>query len=599
MTLTEVMNELRVNDLKAAAKLLGLPKAITRKVDLIPAVEQYVETNLELLLGRMGERERLLLAEAAHHEGRISPRVFVAKHDCDLPGDEDDVDGKTPRSRHSTLIQLITFRDDATGETCIPEGLAQRLKAALPKPADATVVTVDEIPAVWHPTGKGSDTDEDRPIRTFEGEKTVFAELRRVLNLVQTGKVRVQDKNGRPADGAVRLLTTALVTPEFDVEVPGEDREEYIEAAGPVRAHAWAVLVQQCGWAKPQGGVLALTKAGKDLLGRVSPEGFRDGFQRFLGDDRFDELNRINHIRGQTGKAKRYMTHPSERREAVCDSMVGWPVGRWIAFGEAFRFVDASGGYLDVTDSPYDLYMADSQYGRLGDAGDDVERQYARALFMESLATLGVVDIAYVYPHWMWPELGDSWGIEDMAFCGRYDGLLYVRLSSLGAYCLGRADRYEPPAPEQRGLLKVLANRELAVRGGELTPADRATLELFAEQSGDHLWRLDSQRILDHVERGGSVEDVTRFLAQNTTEEIPHTVEVFLGDLAAKLDAVQGVQRAMLLEMKDAEVAARVAHDRRTQSLCRLAGERHLVVPESSERAFRTAMKKLGCVVPP
>jgi len=63
-----------------------------------------------------------------------------------------------------------------------------------------------------------------------------------------------------------------------------------------------------------------------------------------------------------------------------------------------------------------------------------------RAFLFESLATLGLIDFAYTYPHSLWPELGDSWGIDELSFCGRYDGLLYVRLNALGAYCLGMAN---------------------------------------------------------------------------------------------------------------------------------------------------------------
>ena len=595
MTLTEVLDNLRADDLKAAAKRLGLPKTITRKVDLVQSVGQYLEGNLDAFLGQLRDNERLFLAEAAHHQGRVSRRVFEAKYESDIPrGDF------SRRAVASTSTQLLTYRDDSTGEYCIPKDYVQRLESALPKPPEAAVKTLDQVAAVLDLGADGPYYHgEQRPIHVFEGEKTAFAELRRVLNVVQAGKVRVQDKSQRPTDAAVRLLSGALVAPDLELELPAADRDKYTEMAGPVRAHAWAVLVQQCGWAKAKGGLLALTKTGKDLLGGVSPAAFREGFQRFLGDDDFDELNRINHIRGQTGKAKRYMTDPSERHEAICDSMAEWPAGRWLSVDEAFRFIDASGGLLDVTGDPFYLYFAELNYGNLGNAGDDIERQYLRAFFMESLATLGVVDIAYVFPHGLWPELSNSWGNDDMAFCGRYDGLQYVRLSSLGAYCLGMTDSYEPPAAEQRSLLKVLANRELAVSGGaELTAADRATLELFAKQTGDHLWRLEPQCILDYVESGGAVEDVSRFLAQNTGEEIPHTVAVFLSDLAGKLDAVQGTERAILVAMKDAEAAIRVAHDRQTKSLCRLAGDQYLVVPEKNEQAFRTAMKKLGYVVP-
>ena len=595
MSLAETMEVLNADVLKALAKRLGLPKTLTRKTDLSRAMEHYLDTQLDTFLGQLSDSERLFLAEAAHHEGRVSPRVFHAKHQVPSP--------RTSRwagKGEVSLTRVLTHEDEDSGEVCIPKDWVQRLRPLLPKPPEAAVTTVDEIPAVLDLGDKGSYyEDEQRPIHVYEGEKTVFAELRRVLNLIQAGKVHVQDKSRRPTDATARLLAGCLVVPDFELELPKELRDKYTETVGHVRAHAWAVLAQQCGWAKPRGSHLVLTKAGKDLLGNVSPKGFREGFQRFLGDDNFDELNRINHIRGQSGKAKRDMTHPGERREAICDSMTRWPEQGWIPFNEAFRFIDASDNCLDVTDDPYSLYFCELQYGSLSNAGDDIERQFLRAFLMESLATLGVVDIAYVHPQGLWPELSDSWGIDDMEFCGRYDGLLYVRLSSLGVYCLGLADAYEPPAVENRCLMKVLANRELAIHGGaELAPADRCTLELYASRKGDHFWSLEPQRILDYVESGGSVEDVKRFLAQNSDEEIPHTVEVFLNDLAEKLDAVSGTERAVLVEMKNVEIAARVAHDRQTKSLCRLAGDRHLVVPEKNQQAFRTALKKLGFVLP-
>jgi len=47
------------------------------------------------------------------------------------------------------------------------------------------------------------------------------------------------------------------------------------------------------------------------------PEEFRKGVGRFFKDSSFDELRRINHIRGQTGKTKRSMVAVSKRREAI------------------------------------------------------------------------------------------------------------------------------------------------------------------------------------------------------------------------------------------------------------------------------------------
>ena len=468
MSLAETMDVLNADMLKALAKQLGLPKTLTRKADLSRAMEQYVDKNLDVILGRLNDNERLFLAEAAHHEGHVSPRVFHAKHRVSAPHTS-----RWARKCEVSLTRLLVHEDEDTGGVCIPKDWAERLRSLLPKPPEATITTVGELPTVLDLGKEGSDYEgEKRPIHVFEGEKTVFAELRRVLSLIQAGKVRVQDRSCRPTDATARLLAGCLLVPDFDLELPKDLRNNYTETVGLVRTHAWAVLLQQCGWAKPHAGPLVLTKAGKELLGTMSPEQFREGFQRFLRDGQFDELNRINHIRGQSGRAKRGMTSPSERRNAICDSMSRWSLQQWVPLSEAFRFIDASDNYLHVTNDPYDLYFCELRYRSLSDAGEDIERQYLRAFFMEPLATLGVVDIAYVCPHGLWPELSGSWGTDDMEFCSRYDGLLYVRLSSLGAFCLGMTENYDPPVAVKRSLLKVLSNHELAIHGdNDLSPA--------------------------------------------------------------------------------------------------------------------------------
>ncbi len=374
-------------------------------------------------------------------------------------------------------------------------------------------------------------------------------------------------------------------------------RSQYTLAAGAIRAHAWAVVVQQCGWCKASGSSLKLTNSGKKLVAGIDVQAYRDGVANLGLDDVFDELNRIPHIRGQTGKGKRYLSHPSERREPILFSICDWPIGRWLTVAEAFRFAFATGNGFSTTTQPMSLYFCEQQYGYLPDS-EDVDRQYFRALLFETLATLGLVDVAYVYPHYLWPELSDCWGTDDLNFCSRYDGLLYVRLNNLGAFCLGVTDHYEPPAAPRRNLFTVLANHDLAVGGQEpLTAADQSMLERCAAQHGDRVWRLDAARILDYLEEGGSMEDIRRFLAENATGEIPAPVNIFLNDLEKRTRAVIGSQRALLIELADGPTAATVAHDSQAGKYCYLAGERFVAVPEKNERAFRTALKRLGFVL--
>ena len=51
-------------------------------------------------------------------------------------------------------------------------------------------------------------------------------------------------------------------------------------------------------------------------------------------------------------------------------------------------------------------------------------------------------------------------------------------------------------------------------------------------------------------------------------------------------------------EFQDPAVATLVTHDSKAGKLCLLSGERHVAVAKTNERAFRTAVKKLGYVLP-
>ena len=157
-----------------------------------------------------------------------------------------------------------------------------------------------------------------------------------------------------------------------------------------MRPHAWPVLIQQCGWARGKGGTLALTADGLSILGEFTPEKFRAGVSRLFTDDNFDELNRIDHIRGQSGKAKRFISKPSQRKLVVKGALETCLINQWLAYPEVCRIVNAFGENWDVlsTQSPA-LYFFDPQYGWICD-NHGLCSQFLRAFLMESLSTLGI-----------------------------------------------------------------------------------------------------------------------------------------------------------------------------------------------------------------
>jgi hypothetical protein len=588
-TIKHVVAGVGLPALKNLRTRLGIGKGLVHKDDLVTVVVNYLANNLDAVVQQLSPMEKKLLAEIAHSKGGYDPEVFRAKYPGWHPSNP-----SYSESRDASLTWLFFTFFDKVGYV-MPPALASKVRGILTKPAQAQVTARDEIPTEVADKEFGS-----RPVRIYSGRETSLIELKQVLGLANAGKLRIAPKSKRPTGGAEKVIGGVLIQSDFNLEIPEEYAKEYSDAerAGGVRSHAWAVLVQQCGWCKACNEKLVLTEAGMGMLTLGRMEDFRQGVERFIDDDDFDELHRVNHIRGQTGRAKRYMTRPSSRRSAILGSMSDWPPERWVSIDEVHRFVRASGRELETCRQPLYLYFGEFQYGHLtGDAG--VSRQYLRALLLESLGTLGLVDLAYVFPHYVWPDFRGEWGTDEDSFTGRYDGLLYVRLNQLGAYCLGLIDQYEASPRERAGLFRVLPNHEIVLSGHEnLTPSDAHWLNSIAAQTADLVWKIDRDVILGYLESGGSPKDIREFLDCHAVDGVPEQVSAFLADITRKAQTCRSSEEAMLIELGDRESAAEITNDSRASKLCQLVGASSVVVRKRNLKAFQNALRKIGYVLP-
>ncbi len=594
ISIREHLESLNGDVLKGLLSKLRLnQKGLTRKAQIAEAIEKQLTGGLHGFLDVLTESEKLWLAEAAHQGRFISDPEFAAKFGSKSPWARSD-DGSWSYRREPSALEVVVGRDVHSQESFLLPGLIAPLKAILQKPPTIGVRTVAKLPLDVHKC-LGSD---GKALQVFESERVAPAELSRVLRLVQAGKIKTTDSTQRPTDGSTRLIGEVLVAPDYALEDP-EKKKPWgePEKAGPVRAHAWGVLLQQCGWAKPKGGALVLTSDGQKMLQGFSAEAFRAGITKFLSNGDFDELHRVNHIRGQTGKYKRWITDPGKRKDAVSEVLATFPPGQWLEYKEAFRMVEASGDEWNVMVGEGFLYICDAQYGLIYDHRG-VNSQFLRALLMESFATLGLIDIAFVYPHGEWLDLNDNWGRDSHSFCGRYDGLRFVRLTALGAFCLGATDTCSHNAAETQKLFRVLPNLEVVLTNGHLDPANRALLELLAEPRGDVVWALDAERMLTHVETGGSLGELKQFLETNAAEGLPDNAQVWLSELESRLAGCKSACGAVLLEWTDEALARLISTSAGLNKLCHHAGGNRVVVPHNEYRAFARAVKKLGYVVP-
>jgi len=343
-------------------------------------------------------------------------------------------------------------------------------------------------------------------------------------------------------------------------------------------------------------GRLQLTEEGRAALSSPRGIALRQLWDRWVHGAYFDELSRIESVKGQTGKAARDLTLPIGRRKMIERALASCPEGEWIAVNEFARFMRASGLEAPVTVNAQGLYLGHPEYGSrvYGEGPDVLERTYLRTILLEYAATLGIVDVALVRPAEVSSELDHLWGMDEFPYFSRYDGLVSIRINPLGAYCLGMRETYASLEAERH--LRVLANREI-VATGEIPTADRLALDQYFVRVSDLVWRVEAEQLLSVVDGGGTIEQVSEYLRTHSETPVPETVSRLLDDVAERSGRLHDAGTARLVECDDQALASLIASDTLTRRHCMLAGTRHLAVPSSSEAAFKRGLKKLGFIV--
>lgn len=428
-----------------------------------------------------------------------------------------------------------------------------------------------------------SDDTGDDVVRSTEQEAQ--ANLRTVLQLCATGALRCSEKTRRPSAATVATVAGALAGGDF---YPTE----------PIIAFAWPLLVQAGGLAELAGGRLRLTAKGRAASGREPAPVIRELWERWVSHGSLDEMSRIEQIKGQ--RAANVLTALRPRRQAVATALATrCPPGEWVPIDELFRGMRRARLSPTVARnerSLWKLYIAESMYGSLGyDGFHDwslLEDRYTLCVLFEYAATLGLIDVTYTDPAGARDDFRDNWGTDDLDALSRYDGLLALRCTALGAYVLGHAQGYEPAdggAVERT--LKVLPTLDV-VAVGEIAAADRILLEAYAVRTSDRVGTLTASTLLAALSTGRTVDELRQLLAGRAQPDLPTTVISLLDDADQRAGQLRDLGLARIVECADPTIAALIARDRRTH--CTLLGDRHLAVPVDKERAFRTRLHALG-----
>ena len=598
-TLGEALGLMKATTLKKMLELISAPKPRpTAKAGMIKVIEKELAGSLLRDLWQiLDESQQLAVREAVHDEGGFfRAEIFRAKYGK-LPSDYTKT-GREQASRLSFFVYPKNLWSERS--TFVPPDFRERLRNFVPPPPEATLAFVEEPPdSVLRGRPSGKEEEKDRPAPLLRRDMGLAAvhDLLAVLRLVDQRRIAVSAATRRPSSASMLRVAEALQGGDF-FNAAEKKPHSWSQVPGPIRSFAWPLLLQAGGLVELVGSKLVLTKAGRKAMGEPVEKTLLQLWKKWLTTTLLDEFNRIEAIKGQAGgKGKRSMTPARKRRTVISEALMKCPVGKWLHIDEFLRFVRAQGLYFEVTRSPWNLYIADPQYGRLGHEGDNdwnlLEGRYARCLLFEYAATLGVIDIAFTHPDGAQQDFYRIWGTDQMEYLSRYDGLEHLRINPLGAYCLGMSSEYVPSKPRSVAELSVYPDMRVLAQH-PLSAEERFVIELWASPLSDGAWRIDREKTLLALENGHQVEQLRSFLSERDDQPLPEQVEGILRSIERDAGALTIKGSARLLECESAEVAKRIAEDRRAGKLCLLVGDSQLAVYEAKWTAFQRAVREMG-----
>ena len=607
-TLLEALELAYADKLRAIYDVLGGDKASrpARKDQLVRAINRILLSRVRDEWNGLRKDEKRVIQEAVHDTfGQLDVDKFIAKYGT-LPNRKR-FDARYGQSRTATRLDLFLHKGERHDPpSWIPCDLQQLLRDFVPEPPRPALSSLAEFPATVElksprylydaKSGKyiKEVTTTPAQIVSRDTEAAAKAGALTVLSLIDQGKVSVSTATKRPSAASTKRIGGVLDDGDF-YELTGADAD-----VGPIQAFAWPLLVQAGRLAKQDGSRLELTAAGRKALSSPPHETIKLLWSRWLKSKIIDELSRVEAIKGQTrGRGKRGVRAVEPRRWAIGEALAQCPPRGVVSIDDFARFMVAADLNFEVTRSPWALYMGDAHYGRqYGESERSwsiFQDRYLLCFLFEYVATLGMIDVAFVHPSGARKELWELTGQFEGTFLSRYDGLKFFRLTALGAYCLGLADTYEPETPRISTPISVFPDRRIVVQNGSLDGEERAFLRRCAD--GDEtglVWRLSTEKILKAIETGLDVGTVREFLSARDEQPLPELVEGFLSRIESRVRAIRPKGTGVVFECDSAETVETLLSDRRIAKYSLRAGERTIVVNTSSENAFRKTARMMG-----
>lgn len=589
--------------LKLCASVLGKREQPTRKIERVQLLVSTLQDpqSVRQLWMALDELARKAVAAAYHNEGEFHADAFVAQYGALPP---------RPKSSSWHYYPEPILLDLFIQQGRIPPELMPLLAKLVPPPERFQVRGAQRLDPVIDLGG-----GEQIELRIVETEQTGWHDLLLLLQLVDQRALKFGAAGEKLAPDSLPALLDQLLQGDFlsPADLASEwERPKAVRAASgkadarrkvddTIRPFGLTVFARGAGLIETD-GLARLTDRGRDFLKNQDPDSLLEAFETWTKRSAFDEITRIEAIKGFKSRGLQ-LTSPAMRRERIVEALSWCPAGLWIDIAEFYRglkvwrfdFEIEQGGIEKLyvgnryrSDAYYEAWAAESDMWLL------INGLYIKAVLWEYLASIGALDLAYLPPGEVSIEATPYFDY-DGPYYSRYDGLLCFRINPLGAYLFGQAGEYTAVRIEAAPLLRLDAGRLVTVTDpARLTPMLKAQLEQFAAPETEFAFRLDTERLLLTLEQGADLEATRDFLARNSGGALPVEVKRWLDEMRDASEAFTVDKPMLRIRAASEELVQMVLADAELGKFSQALGNRALLIPASRQSRFRSRLRQLG-----
>ncbi|MBF0476068.1 MAG: hypothetical protein HQK59_09585 [Deltaproteobacteria bacterium] len=281
------------------------------------------------------------------------------------------------------------------------------------------------------------------------------------------------------------------------------------------------------------------------------------------------------------------MSREKKIRSSISKILKALPVAEWVSIDNVITFALYRELFLDVVSRtgthPYYMarYKAGDYHGH--DRTFVTEITYKETVIVPFLkavmflfAGLGLLDVSYDLPR---NELFQS---KALGYLSVFDGLKYIRLTSLGSYVMGLTKKWEEVTEEEEEARIILDETRLLISIEGKDRLKEMMLTKIAHKITDHFYKMDYTSFLKGCSSRQDVLNRVALFEEEISAEPPPAWQRFLDEIINRINPLTAKKSMAVFQLKpDKELLSLMVTDEILKQYI-IKAENYLVVIESN-----------------